>query len=392
MKPFPRVEAFGTTVFSEFSKLAQEAGAVNLGQGFPDFDGPLSVKASAIRAIENGPNQYAASRGSPRLRSAIATHARRFYGQQVDPNTMVVVTSGATEAIFDAVLALTSPGDEVVLFEPFYDSYLASVAYAGAVPRFVPLRPPADAEGTWTFLESDLRAAVNARTRVILLNTPHNPTGKVFTPTELALIGAAAREVGAIVVVDEVYEHLVFSPARHVRLGADARFADSVLTISSAGKSFSFTGWKVGWALGPPALVEAVARVHQYVTFATASPFQEAVAEALASPDDAYASFVRDYAARKAQLAGTLGAAGFRVLESEGTYFLNADYAGLKGDVSDVEFCRFLTREIGVAAIPLSPFLRPGTPQKLTLARFAFCKTESVLTEAGHRLAALRSR
>jgi N-succinyldiaminopimelate aminotransferase len=386
-----RVAAFGTTVFAEFSRLAAEHQAVNLGQGFPDFDGPEEVKAAAIEAIQGGVNQYAISTGAVALRQAIAAHAKRFYGQVIDPDSQVVVTSGATEAIFDAAMAFVDPGDEVVLFEPYYDSYLASVQMAGGVPRYVQLKAPDAAHARWWFDEDELARAFSDRTRLVFLNTPHNPTGKVFTREELLLVGRLAKRHGAVLVSDEVYEHLVFEPARHVRPATLPGLEDITLTLSSGGKSFSFTGWKVGWALGPAPLVKALQKAHQWVTFATASPFQAAIARALTLPDVYFQRFVEDYRARRDRLSAALRAGGLEPLTCEGTYFLMArtDRHRRAGE-DDVAFCRRLVSAHGVAAIPPSVFYSPAhAPAAHGLARFAFCKTDGVLDAAAARLASL---
>lgn len=386
-----RVAAFGTTVFAEFSRLAVQHQAVNLGQGFPDFDGPDEVKAAAIEAIQAGVNQYAVSTGAVALRQAIAAHAKRFYGQAIDPDSQVVVTSGATEAIFDTVMAFVNPGDEVVLFEPFYDSYLASVQMAGGVPRYVQLRAPDAAHPRWWFDEDELARAFSDRTRLVFLNTPHNPTGKVFTREEILLIGGLAKRHGAVLVSDEVYEHLVFEPARHVRPATLPGLEDLTLTLSSGGKSFSFTGWKIGWALGPAPLVKALQKAHQWVTFATASPFQAAIARALTLPDGYFQGFVKDYQAKRDRLSAALSAGGLEPLTCEGTYFLMARTdRHRRGGEDDVAFCRRLVSEHGVAAIPPSVFYSPAhAPDVHGLARFAFCKSDGVLDAAASRLAAL---
>lgn len=386
-----RVVAFGTTVFAEFSRLAAQHQAVNLGQGFPDFDGPEEVKAAAIEAIQAGVNQYAVSTGAAVLKQAIAAHAQRFYGQAIDPDSQVVVTSGCTEAIFDTVMALVDPGDEVVLFEPFYDSYLASVQMAGGVPRYVQLHAPDARHATWWFDEGELAAAFSSRTKLVFLNTPHNPTGKVFTPEEIQLIGGLVKRHGAVLVSDEVYEHLVFNPARHVRPATLPGLVEVTLTLSSGGKSFGFTGWKVGWALGPAPLVRAVQKAHQWVTFATASPLQAAMAKALALPDAYFQGFARDYQAKRDRLAQALRAGGLTPLTCEGTYFLMARTDGLRrSGEDDVAFCRRLVTEGGVAAIPPSVFYSAAhAPAVHGLARFAFCKTDAVLDRAAARLAAL---
>lgn len=378
-----RVAGFGTTVFSEFSRLANEAKAVNLGQGFPDFDGPDAVKQAAIDAIGAGVNQYAIGHGAVALREAVAAHAARFYGQQVDPATEVCVTSGATEGIFDATLALLDPGDEAVLFEPFYDSYVASLQMAGAVPRYVRLFPPDATHAAWWFDEAELAAAFTPKTRLVFVNTPHNPTGKVFTRDELALIGKLAAQHDAVILADEVYEHLVFGPAKHVRAATLPGLAERTLTLSSGGKSFSFTGWKIGWAIGPAPLVKAVQKAHQWVTFATASPFQAAIARALVLPDAYFRDFEAMYRRKRDLLCAALGQAGLQPLVPEGTYFVIAR----TGANDDVAFCKGLIAKPGVAAIPPSAFYSEAHKGEARgLARFAFCKTDPVLEEAARRL------
>ncbi len=381
-----RIATFGTTVFSEFSALAREVGAVNLGQGFPDFDGPDEIKGAASDAIRRGVNQYAITNGAVSLRRAVAKHAERFYGQHVDPETQVAVTSGATEAIFDAVMALVNPGDEVVVFEPFYDSYVASVEMAGGVARYVTLNPPDASHAKWWFNESALAAAFSSKTRLVIVNTPHNPTGKCFTREELETIGALARKHDATVLSDEVYEHLVFAPGRHLRPATLPSLAERTLTISSGGKSFSFTGWKIGWALGPAPLVRAMQKAHQFVTFATAAPFQEAIAAALELPDSYFSGFEAMYRGKRDFLTAALKTAGFQPFTPEGTYFVIAD-AGAHVRSDDFETCRWLTREKKVAAIPPSAFyVAEHKVQARRLVRFAFCKTDPTLAEAAKRL------
>jgi len=383
-----RVSRFGTTVFSEFSALAAKHGAVNLGQGFPDFDGPDVVKEAAARALRDGVNQYALSSGARDLRVAIAEHSARFHGHAVDPDTMVTVTSGATEAILDVLLALVDPGDEVVAFEPFYDSYDANITFVGATARWVPLRPPDAAHAQWWFDWDELRAAFGPRTRLLILNTPHNPTGKVFTREELERIGALCAEHDVKVLSDEVYEHITFAPARHVRPASLPALADRAVTVSSGGKSFSLTGWKVGWVIAPPALRDAVQRAHQFVTFATASPLQAAMAAALRLPDTYFEELAATYRAKRERLLGGLRDAGLSAHPPEGSYFILADIRGF-GFSDDVAFCRHLVSEVGVAAIPPSVFYGPEHRHLgQGMARFAFCKTEAVLDEAVRRLRA----
>lgn len=381
-----RIQGFATTVFSEFSALAKKTGAVNLGQGFPDFDGPESIKAAAIDALARGVNQYAIGSGAEELRQAIAEHSRRFYGQAIDPATMVTVTSGATEAIFDVILGLVDPGDEVVLFEPFYDSYAASVTMAGGTPRFVPLHPPDAAHRTWWFDDAELTAAFGPRTRLVLLNTPHNPTGKVFTQEEISRIGALARTHDAFVMADEVYEHLVYGSAHHLRVATVPGLAERTVTVSSGGKTFGFTGWKVGWVVAPPALRSAVQSVHQFVTFATASPLQAAMATALRLPDAYFTDFTAQYQRKRDRMLQALKGAGLPAFAPDGTYFVMADIRGTGFD-DDFAFCRFLAERVGVAAIPPSAFYGPEhASQGKGFARFAFCKREETLDEAASRL------
>ncbi|QAT85628.1 class I/II aminotransferase [Corallococcus coralloides] len=390
MSPRPvlaqRVSRFGTTVFSEFSALALKHQAVNLGQGFPDFDGPDAIKEAAWKAIQGGANQYAPGTGAKDLRDAIAEHAQRFYNHAVDPDTMVTVTSGATEAILDVILGLVDPGDEVVAFEPYYDSYDANIAFVGATPRYVPLRPPDAEHATWWFDREELRAAFGPKTRLLILNSPHNPTGKVFTREELEFLGNLCAEYDVKVLADEVYEHIVFAPAKHLRAATVPVLADRTVTVSSAGKSFSLTGWKIGWIIAPPPLRDAVQRAHQFVTFATASPFQAAMAVALRLPDSYFQELTALYTSKRERLLTGLRAAGLQAYSPEGSYFILADIRGY-GFEDDVAFCRHLVTEVGVAGIPPSVFYGPEHRHLgQRFARFAFCKTEGVLDEAVRRL------
>jgi N-succinyldiaminopimelate aminotransferase len=376
------------TIFSEISALAQAHGAINLGQGFPDFDAPEAIKEVARQAIADGVNQYPLGSGIAPLRQAIAEHAERFYGQRVDPGTMVTVTSGATEAIFDAVLGLVDPGDEVVLFEPFYDSYEASVRMAGGVPRFVLLRPPDAQHPHWWFDPAELEAQFGPKTRAVLLNTPHNPTGKVFTRGELEHLGALCERHDVVLVSDEVYEHLVYGAAKHQRPAMLPGLADRTVTISSAGKSFSVTGWKIGWAIAPPELRAAVQSPHQYVTFASAAPLQVAVAAALRLPDAYFAELASAFAARADLLLAALCKAGLEVYRPQGAYFVMADLE--RTGLDDEAFCRALISELKVAAIPPSGFYGPEhRAHGQRLARFAFCKRTQTLLAAAERLLGL---
>ncbi|KXK60201.1 aminotransferase [Micromonospora rosaria] len=382
-----RMRPFGTTIFAEMSALAVRTGAVNLGQGFPDTDGPPEMLAAAAEALRTGQNQYPPGPGIPALRTAVAAHQRRFWGLEYDPDGEVVVTAGATEAIAAAILALCEPGDEVVCFEPYYDSYAASIALAGAVRRPVTLRP-ADS-GRYAFDPAALRAAFGPRTRLVLLNSPHNPTGKVFTPAELTMIAELCQEHDAYAVTDEVYEHLVFTDADapHVPLATLPGMRERTLRISSAGKTFSCTGWKVGWASGPASLVSALLRVKQFLTFVNAAPLQPAVAAALALPDDYYTGFRDGLQRQRDQLTAGLLDAGFGVLAPEGTYFVTADVTPLGGR-DGVEFCLALPERCGVVAVPTQVFYDDVEAGR-RLVRFAFCKRPEVLAEAVTRLRGL---
>ncbi|MBW0116669.1 pyridoxal phosphate-dependent aminotransferase [Pseudonocardia abyssalis] len=378
-----RMQPFTSTIFAEMSALALRTGAINLGQGFPDTNGPPSLLADAAANITGGVNQYPPGPGVPALRAAVAEHQSRFHGLSVDPDD-VLVTTGATEAIAAAVLGLCEPGDEVVTFQPFYDSYAATVALAGAVLKAVPLRPP-----SFGFDPSELRAAFSARTRVVLLNTPHNPTGAVFTAVQLAEIGELAAEFGAVVVADEVYEHMVFSGAVHTPIATLPGMAERTLTISSAGKTFSVTGWKVGWVHGPSELVAAVRAAKQFLTYVSGAPFQPAIAAALALPDSFYTDLASGLQGKRDLLSDGLRAAGLTVYPSAGTYFVVTDVAPL-GVTDGADFCWRLPELIGVAAVPVSVFCTDPELGR-TLVRFAFCKRDEVLTEAVSRLAGLRA-
>ena len=377
-------------MFSEFSALAVRSGAVNLGQGFPDFDGPEVVREAAVAAVRGGQNQYAHGLGAPPLRQAISEHARRFLGLSVDPETEVVVTCGATEAIFDAVQGLVDPGEEVVAFQPVYDSYAASVAMAGGVLRPVTLRPPDATHRAWWFEPGELEEAFSPRTRLLLLNTPHNPTGKVFTARELEQVAAVVQRWNAVAVVDEVYGHLVYDGAEHRSLAGLPGMAERTLTVSSGAKTFGLTGWKVGWAMGPKVLRDAVLQAHQYVTFAVPSPLQHAVAAALRLPDAYFQELQADYARRRSKLLHALEQSGLTPWAPEGAYFACADVSGRAFEDDDA-FCRDLTTRVRVAAIPLSAFYvdRSRAP---CVARFAFCKADATLDEAARRLAAANLR
>src|SRR4051794_18210569 len=377
-----RLQGFSTTIFAEMSALAVATGSINLGQGFPDTDGPAEVADAAIAAIRAGHNQYPPGPGIPELRAAIAAHQPHRYGLTFDPDTEVLVTAGATEAIAATLLALVDAGDEVVLFEPYYDSYAACIAMAGGVRRPVTLRTP-----DYDFDLAALRAAITPSTRLLLLNSPHNPTGKVFSRDELDAIAALCVEHDLVAVTDEVYEHLTFDGAEHVPLATLPGMRDRTITISSAGKTFSFTGWKIGWACASPDLLAAVRTAKQFLTYVNGAPFQPAVVVGLGLPDAWFHDFAADLAARRDLLVGGLQDAGFTVFPPRGTYFVTTDAAPL-GAVDGLDFCRALPERCGVVAVPNSVFY-DDTEAGRTLVRFTFCKRREILTEAVDRLRTL---
>ena len=384
-----RLQGFGTTVFAEMSALAVSTGSVNLGQGFPDYPGPPEVLEVARAAIGTPHDQYPPGPGLPELRTAIAAHVERFRGLVYDPDGEVLVTAGATEALTAAMLALLDPGDEVVLFEPMYDCYAAAIAMAGGVARPVPLLPPSpeDTSGVWTFDPDRLRALVTPRTKLLLLNTPHNPTGKVFTREELAQLAAIAMAAELIVLTDEVYEHLVFSGAEHVSLATLPGMRERTLVVSSAGKTFNTTGWKIGWICGPAPLVAAVRTAKQFLTYVNGGPFQPAIAAGLALPDAYFAGIATDLEYRRDVLVQGLQEAGLPVISPQATYFATVDVSSVQPDGDGLAFCRTLPERAGVVGIPTVVFYDPahahlGRP----LVRFAFCKRDEVLADAVTRL------
>jgi N-succinyldiaminopimelate aminotransferase len=373
--------ATGTTIFTVMSALAEKHGAINLGQGFPDTDGPADLLEAAASALMDGRNQYPPLTGVPELRRAVAAANARFYGIAVDPDAEVVVTSGATEAITACLMALLDPGDEVVLIEPLYDTYLPVVKLLGAVPRLVRLAPP-----RWELPRAELAAAFGPRTKAILLNTPMNPTGKVFTAAELAFIADLLQRHDAYAVCDEVYEHLTFDGWRHIPLMTLPGMRERCLRIGSAGKTFSLTGWKVGYITAPRALAGVVAKAHQNLTFTTPPNLQRAVAVGLAKDDAYYAGLAADLAAKRDLLADGLRRLGFGVLETRGSYFLTADFAPLGFAGDDAAFSRHLTEAARVTTIPVSAFYASEAPRHYV--RFAFCKRPALLEEALARLTA----
>jgi N-succinyldiaminopimelate aminotransferase len=371
-----RMRGFGTTIFAEMSALALRTGSVNLGQGFPDTDGPASLLDAAAAAIHSGHNQYPPGPGIPELRAAIAAHQLRYYGLEFDPDTEVLVTAGATEAIAAALLALAGPGDEVVVFEPYYDSYTACIALGGATRKTVTIKR---SDAGWTFDPAAFEAAISPRCKAILLNTPHNPTGKVFTADELRFIADAAVRHDLVVIADEVYEHLTFDGLRHVPIATLPGMRDRTVTISSAGKTFSVTGWKIGWVCAAPELLTAVRTVKQFLTYVNGAPFQPAVAAALGGDLDALSAQLE---VQRDLLCDGLADLGFAVIRPQATYFATVDVGA-----NALEFCRELPARAGVVAIPSSVFYDSHAGD--SFVRFAFCKRPEVLQTALTRLKAL---
>jgi aspartate/methionine/tyrosine aminotransferase len=367
-----------TTIFTVMSALAAEHSAINLGQGFPDEDGPLAIRESAAAALREGPNQYPPTRGLPELRAAIAGHAKRFYGFDFDPDRNVLVTSGGTEALTASILALASQGGEAVVVEPAYDSYRPIALAAGARVRSVKLAPPA-----WRLEPELLAKAITPDTRVVVLNSPLNPIGRVFDPEELAGVAHVLGQSKAVAICDEVYEHLVYNGRPHLPLMSIPGMAERTVRVGSAGKMFSLTGWKVGWVTGPAALIDVIAKAHQFLTFTTPPALQRGIAYALANEMDFTLGLSRALESNRDLMAARLKRLGFDVLPCEGTYFLTADIRGLTNERDD-DFCRRLVREAGVALIPLSAFFENGEPGYLV--RFAFCKKRELLEEALTRL------
>jgi len=378
----PRLAEFGDTIFAEMSALAARTGAVNLGQGFPDTDGPEEVKQAAAEALRGGYNQYPPLPGHAELRHAISEHQERFWGLSYDPDTEVLVTAGATEAIAAAMLSLCDRGDEVITFEPYYDSYAASIALSGATRRVVTLRPD---DGIWRFDADELRAAVGPSTRLILLNTPHNPTGKVFTREELTVIAELACEHDLLVVADEVYEHLVFE-GEHIPISSLPNMRERTIQISSGGKTFSFTGWKVGWACAPPEIIAAIRTSKQFLTFVNAGPFQPAIAVGLRLPDSYFDGLVEELRAKGDFVADRLEEVGFEVMRPQGTYFVTADIRPF-GETDGRAFCLNLPERAGVVAVPTVVFY-DNKEEGSHIIRFAFPKKQELLTEAMNRLQA----
>lgn len=373
------LSSYGTTIFEVMSRLSDEHGAINLGQGFPDDRGPADVLQTAADALLTGWNQYPPMMGAPDLRQALAAHAGRFYGLDVDWKTETMVTSGATEALTACLLGLINPGDEVVLFQPMYDSYLPIVRLAGGVPRFVSLKAP-----DWGFSRADLEAAFSPRTKLVLINDPLNPAAKVFDRAELELIAEFVQRHDALAVCDEVYEHIVFDGRRHIPLMSLPGMRDRCLKIGSAGKTFSLTGWKVGYVTAAPHLLQPVAKAHQFLTFTTPPNLQAAVAFGLGKEEGYFTGLAAGLQAKRDRLSAGLASVGFDVLPSAGTYFVAADISRFGFDGDDQAFCRWLVAEAKVAAIPVSAFFVENAPTNVV--RFCFSKKDEVLDTAVDRL------
>lgn len=374
----PTFSSLGTTIFTVMSALAVKHNAINLGQGFPDEDGPLSIREAAAKALMEGPNQYPPMQGVVALRKAIAAHARRFYGLEFNPDTEVLVTSGGTEALTDCILGLCAPGDEAILIEPNYDSYPPILQAAGAKIKILRLQPP-----DFRLTEAALSAAFSDKTKLIMVNSPLNPAGRVLTREELELLASFLQRYDAYAVCDEVYEHLLFDGRAHVPLISLPGMRERCVRVGSAGKMFSLTGWKIGWVTGPETLVQTIAKAHQFNTFTTSPALQLGVAHGLQHEMDYALSYARGLEGKRDLVADALKQAGFQPLSSEGTYFITASIRGLTNE-PDTEFCMRMTREAGVTAIPLSAFFGASAPSEYV--RFAFCKKDAVLKEAAQRL------
>jgi aspartate/methionine/tyrosine aminotransferase len=374
------LSSYGTTIFEVMSRLAAEHGAVNLGQGFPEGLEPPAVVAAAAKAVSAGPHQYPSMMGIPALRQAVADHAKRFYGLTVDPMREVMVTSGATEALADCLFGLIEPGDEVVLIEPLYDSYLPIVRRAGGIPKLVRLEPP-----NWDLPREALTKAFSDKTKLLVMNSPMNPTGKVFSAEELTFLADLLLKHDAYAVCDEVYEHLIYDGKKHIPLITLPGMRDRAVRIGSAGKTFSLTSWKVGYITAAPELLQPIAKAHQYITFTTPTSLQQAVAEGLASSDDYYKSLSEGLTLRRDRLAKGLRDMGFAVLPCSGSYFLNADIRSIGFNGADADFCRQLTTEAGVAAVPVSAFYNQDGIHYF--ARFCFAKKDEAIDEALKRMA-----
>jgi aspartate/methionine/tyrosine aminotransferase len=383
-----KASRFTESVIREMTRLAAAHGAVNLSQGYPDFPAPEVLKAAACDAIQRDINQYAVTWGARPLREAIAADFSRRYHVPIEADAQITVCCGSTEAMMATMMAIVDPGDEVVVFEPFYENYGPDAILSGATPRFVTLRPPAQAGEDWAFDADELAAAFNNRTRAIIVNTPNNPTGKVFTREELGVIAALCQKWGVIAVTDEIYEHILYDGARHVPMASLDGMADSTVTINSVSKTFSVTGWRVGWTIAPSDITGAIRKVHDFLTVGAAAPLQAASAVALSLPESYYHDLAAGYRTRRDRLMGILTAAGFICYEPRGAYYIMTDIREF-GFPDDVAFARHLVTEIGVAAVPGSSFFRHAASGRSNL-RFTFCKKDETLRAAEERLARLR--
>jgi len=385
-----KVEHFTESVIREMTRQAILHGAVNLAQGFPDFPAPAEIKRAAQEAVAADVNQYAITWGARSLRNAIARQMQAWQGIAVDPETQITVCCGSTEAMISTLLAVCNKGDEVVIFEPFYENYGPDAVLSGAKPVFVKLRPPTAADGEWTFDERELRAAFHHQTKAIILNTPNNPTGKVFTRAELELIRDLCVEFNVLAITDEIYEHILYDGTRHISMAGLDGMSERTVTINGLSKSYSVTGWRVGWAVAPPMITNAIRKVHDFLTVGAPAPLQEAGAAALGLPRAYYENLANGYKARRDRLMPALAEAGFRCFRPRGAYYVMTDISAF-GFADDVTFTKYLVKEIGVAAVPGSSFYndpRDGAKQ----VRFAFCKRDATLDEAGKRLKKLRER
>jgi aspartate/methionine/tyrosine aminotransferase len=385
-----KVEHFTESVIREMTRQAMLHGAVNLAQGFPDFPAPTEIKQAAQEAIAADVNQYAITWGAKSLRNAIARQMQEWQGIAVDPETQITVCCGSTEAMISTLLAICNKGDEVVIFEPFYENYGPDSVLSGAKPVFVKLRPPTAVDGEWTFDERELRAAFHHQTKAIILNTPNNPTGKVFARDELELIRDLCVEFNVLAITDEIYEHILYDGTQHISIASLEGMTERTVTINGLSKSYSVTGWRVGWAVGPPAITNAIRRVHDFLTVGAPAPLQEAGAAALGLPQPYYENLANGYLARRDRLMPALTEAGFRCFRPRGAYYVMSDISAF-GFADDVAFTKYLVKEIGVAVVPGSSFYndpRDGAKQ----VRFAFCKRDATLDEAGKRLRKLRER
>jgi len=385
-----KVEHFTESVIREMTRQAMLHGAVNLAQGFPDFPAPAEIKRAAQEAVAADVNQYAITWGAKSLRNAIARQMQEWQGIAVDPETQITVCCGSTEAMISTLMAICNKGDEVVIFEPFYENYGPDAVLSGAKPVFVKLRPPTAADGEWTFDEGELRAAFHHQTKAVILNTPNNPTGKVFTRAELELIRDLCVEFNVLAITDEIYEHILYDGKQHISMASLGGMSDRTVTINGLSKSYSVTGWRVGWAVAPPAITNAIRKVHDFLTVGAPAPLQEAGAAALGLPRAYYENLAAGYKARRDRLMPTLEKAGFRCFRPRGAYYVMTDISAF-GFADDVAFTKYLVKEIGVAAVPGSSFYsdpRDGAKQ----VRFAFCKRDATLDEAGRRLTKLQER